>query len=191
MCACADWYSSYQIRCEDWWLGIRASVWARCRKRKIIGLRRLSPTFFSDCAYSRSIACCGYLTSNQKVLIYTTHNRQTLCLYSEKKNNWQVIIGQKFRLTPAEFLSLTSIRVRPHEFHSLHERNSLLLSHARFAERGGSTPCASDTSLSSIHPRPGKRADGRRVTSGRMTAKEAADKICEPSEGFNWKDLAL
>jgi len=35
-----------------------------------------------------SIACCGYLTSNQKVLIYTTHiksNRQSLFLYSEKK----------------------------------------------------------------------------------------------------------
>jgi len=30
-------------------------------------------------------------------------NHQTLFRYSEKQNNWQTIIGQKFRLTPATF----------------------------------------------------------------------------------------
>jgi len=57
--------------------------------------------FFSAYSYSRAIACCGYLTSNQKVLIYTTHTkkskRQILFLYSEKQNIWQAVIGQKFR----------------------------------------------------------------------------------------------
>jgi len=28
---------------------------------------------FSRYSYSRTVACCGYQTSNQKVLIYTTH----------------------------------------------------------------------------------------------------------------------
>jgi len=34
---------------------------------------RLSLIYFIGFTYSRSVACCGYLTSNQKVLIYTTH----------------------------------------------------------------------------------------------------------------------
>jgi len=34
---------------------------------------RLSPIFFTVFTYSRTVACCGYLTFNQKVLIYITH----------------------------------------------------------------------------------------------------------------------
>jgi len=34
---------------------------------------RLSPIFFSGYAYSCTVACCGYLTTNKKVLIYTTN----------------------------------------------------------------------------------------------------------------------
>jgi len=34
---------------------------------------KIKPNIFTGFTYSRSVACCGYLTSNQKVLIYTTH----------------------------------------------------------------------------------------------------------------------
>jgi len=33
---------------------------------------RLSPIFFTGFTYSRPVACCGYLTSNQKVQ-FTQH----------------------------------------------------------------------------------------------------------------------
>jgi len=48
---------------------------------------------FSDYAYLRTEACCGYLASNQELLIHILHdthqksNRQTLFLYSEKQYN--------------------------------------------------------------------------------------------------------
>jgi len=57
----------------------------------------MKSNIFTGFIYSRTVACCEYLTSNQKVLIYTTHikksNRRTLFLYSGKQNNWQKIIG--------------------------------------------------------------------------------------------------
>jgi len=38
---------------------------------------------FGGYSYSRTVACCGYLTSNQKVLIHTTHIKQAIAkLYS-------------------------------------------------------------------------------------------------------------
>jgi len=44
---------------------------------------RLSPIFFTGFTYSRTVACCEYLTSNQKVLIYTTHIKKVIAeLYS-------------------------------------------------------------------------------------------------------------
>ena len=67
--------------------------------------------FFRDYNYSRTVACCGHVTSNQNVLIDNTHQkskRQTLFFYSGRQNNWQTIIGQKFhrgqkfRLTPEQ-----------------------------------------------------------------------------------------
>jgi len=53
--------------------------------------------------------CCGYLTSNQKVLIYTRHIKskaQTLFFYPEKKITDKIIgqnfcRSQNFILTPA------------------------------------------------------------------------------------------
>jgi len=39
--------------------------------------------FFSNYSYSCTVACCGYLTSNQKVFIYATHVKQVIAkLYS-------------------------------------------------------------------------------------------------------------
>jgi len=38
----------------------------------------ISPIFFSGCGYSRAAACCGYLTSNQKVLVHTTHIKKVI-----------------------------------------------------------------------------------------------------------------
>jgi len=47
------------------------------------GLEKERPIFFSDYSYSRTVTCCGYLTSNQKVLIHTTHiKKATAKLYS-------------------------------------------------------------------------------------------------------------
>jgi len=34
--------------------------------------------FFTGFTYFRSVACCGYLTPNQKVLIYTTHIKKVI-----------------------------------------------------------------------------------------------------------------
>jgi len=109
ICACTEQHSTYQIRWENWWLGLRIWCLGKCvglgfmlelEKEKNWSLR-LNPIFVTGCTYSRTVACYGYLTSNQNVLIYTTHmkksNRQTLFLYSEKQNNWQNIIGQVFR----------------------------------------------------------------------------------------------
>jgi len=37
---------------------------------------------FNGKSYSRAVACCGYVTSNQYVLIYTTHIKKlTVRLY--------------------------------------------------------------------------------------------------------------
>jgi len=42
-----------------------------------------SPIFFSGYTYSSTVACCGYLTANQKDLIYTTHiEKANVSLYS-------------------------------------------------------------------------------------------------------------
>jgi len=53
---------------------------------------RLGPIVFSGYSYSHTIVCCGYLTSNQTLLINTTvtyqkSNLQNSLLYSEKQNN--------------------------------------------------------------------------------------------------------
>jgi len=41
--------------------------------------------------YSRAVTCCGYLTSNQNVLIYPAHIKKLIArlyfFYSEKQNN--------------------------------------------------------------------------------------------------------
>jgi len=34
---------------------------------------KASPIFFNGYSYSRTVACCGYLTSNQNALMCTTH----------------------------------------------------------------------------------------------------------------------
>ena len=65
---------------------------------------RLSSTFFS--AYTYSI---WHLTKTFN--LHNAHqksNRQTLFLYSEKQNNWQTIIAQKFR--KGQKFRLTSLR---------------------------------------------------------------------------------
>jgi len=36
---------------------------------------KLSSIFFTGFTYSRTVACRGYLTSNHKGLIYTTHKK--------------------------------------------------------------------------------------------------------------------
>ena len=64
---------------------------------------RLSPIFFTGFTCSRTVACCGHLTSNQNVLIYTTHIKKViakLCSFTLRRKQWQKMIGQKFRLTP-------------------------------------------------------------------------------------------
>jgi len=38
----------------------------------------LSPKIFNDQSYSRATACCWYLTSNQNLLIYTTHIKKLI-----------------------------------------------------------------------------------------------------------------
>ena len=66
------------------------------------------------------MACCGYLTTNQKVLIYATHIKKvivgTLFHYTEKQNNWQAIIGQEFslELTPAIWRLVQKYGQMPH-----------------------------------------------------------------------------
>jgi len=43
----------------------------------------MSPIFFSGYISSRTLACCGYLTSNQKFFIFATHIKKvTAKLYS-------------------------------------------------------------------------------------------------------------
>jgi len=56
----------------------RVRVYVRVRKIKKMRSKTKS-TFFSGYSYSRTIACCGYLISNQKnVLIYTTHIKKLI-----------------------------------------------------------------------------------------------------------------
>jgi len=47
-------------------------------KKKNNGVHGLSPKIFNGKSYSRAIACCGHLTSNQNVLMYTTHIRKLI-----------------------------------------------------------------------------------------------------------------
>ena len=91
MCTCTEQHSTYQIRWENWWLGHRVWCLGKCVGLRFMlqlekqnnGSLRLSPIFFTDFTYSRTAACCGYLTSNQKVLIYTTHIQKVIAkLYS-------------------------------------------------------------------------------------------------------------
>ena len=81
ICTCAEQHSTYKIRRENWWLGLRVWCLGKCvglgfvwqlEKENHWSLR-LSPIFFTGFTYSRSVVCCGHLTSNQKLLIYTTH----------------------------------------------------------------------------------------------------------------------
>jgi len=49
--------------------------------------------------------------------LHNTHlksNRQTLFLYSEKKNSWQTVIGQKFRLTREPKMQTPAFLLRGH-----------------------------------------------------------------------------
>ena len=75
ICAGTEQHSTYQIRWENWWFGLRVWCLGKCfglgfEKENNLSLR-LSPIFFSGYSYFRTVACCGYLTSYQKVLIYT------------------------------------------------------------------------------------------------------------------------
>jgi len=46
-------------------------------------MSKTKSNIFSAYSYSRTVACCGYLTSNQQVLIYTTHIKKVIAkLYS-------------------------------------------------------------------------------------------------------------
>ena len=76
------WYSTYQIRWENWWLGLRVECLGKCvrlvfglgfEKEKYNRSLRISPIFFSGYSFSRTVACCGYLRSNQKVSINAQH----------------------------------------------------------------------------------------------------------------------
>ena len=96
----------YAVKTDDYglWIHVYVSVlgWGlgQGEKNKNNWGRRLSPNIFSGWTYPRIIACCGYLTPNQKVLIYTTHTKKDFSNFifsSEKQNNWQTMTGQKFR----------------------------------------------------------------------------------------------
>jgi len=66
-------------------------------------LRSESPKITNGYSYSRAIACCGYLTSIQNVLIYTAHIRKVisrLYFFILRRKITETITGQKFRLTP-------------------------------------------------------------------------------------------
>jgi len=85
------------------WISVSVMDWVRVRIKNSWGLR-LSPKIFSCLSYSRTIACCRCLTSNQKVLIYTTHIKKQLpnliSLFWEEKyltNNNRSEISQKVR----------------------------------------------------------------------------------------------
>jgi len=81
ICACTEQYATYQIRWRNCWLGVRIWCLGKCAGLGFMLLLekennwslRLSPIFFTGFTCSRTVACCGHLTSNQKVLIYTTH----------------------------------------------------------------------------------------------------------------------
>ena len=97
ICACTEQHSTYEINWENWWLGLRVWCLGKC-----VGLgfvlqleKENKSNIFTGFTYSRGAACCGYLTSNQKVLIYTIHIK-TLFLYSEKQNNWQTTKVRNF-----------------------------------------------------------------------------------------------
>jgi len=91
ICACTEQHSTYKICWENWWLGLRISCLGKCdglgfilqlQKENNWSLR-LSPIFFTGFTYSRTVACCVRLTSNQKVLIYTTQIKKVITkLYS-------------------------------------------------------------------------------------------------------------
>jgi len=86
ICACSEQLSTYQIRWENWWLGLRVCCLGKhVRLRFMLQLEkknnwsvRLILIFFTGFSYSRTVACCGYLTSNQQVLIYTTRIKKVI-----------------------------------------------------------------------------------------------------------------
>ena len=91
ICACTEKHSAYQIRWENWWLVLRIWCLGKC---VVLGFKlqlgkennwslRSSSVFFTGFTYSPAVACCRYLTSNQKVFIYTTHIKKVIAkLYS-------------------------------------------------------------------------------------------------------------
>ena len=79
----------------DWWFS------------NILRIRTGSDSILSDQDWTRTekfhsplISGISCLTSTEKVLIHTTHNRHSLLLYFKKQKNLETIIGQKFLLTP-------------------------------------------------------------------------------------------
>ena len=92
-------YISHKLRklmIRDQGLVFRYVCRVRVRKKNW-GLR-ISPTFLSGYSYSRTVACVGYLTPNQKVLICTTHIKNVnanLIPFLWEAKNWQRTIGQK------------------------------------------------------------------------------------------------
>jgi len=74
----------------------------------------------SGYSYSSTAACYGYLTSNQKALICTTHVKKVIAkLYcftlrskkSDKQSGKKFRRGQKFRLTPAKLGCEACVRI--------------------------------------------------------------------------------
>ena len=56
--------------------GLVSRVWVRAIKKNYLG-PSLSPIFFAGDSYSRTLACCGCLTSDQTVFNYTAHIKKT------------------------------------------------------------------------------------------------------------------
>jgi len=108
-CACTEQYSTYQIRLESWWSGLRDSCLGKCvglvfglgwekeiylrsrTKSKIFQWLKLFPYY--SLLWIPDIQPKGFNLHNK----HQKSNYQTLFLYSEKHNNWQKITGQKFR----------------------------------------------------------------------------------------------
>ena len=74
ICACTEQHSTYQIRWENWWLGLRIWCLGKCRVRVYVTVRKrkqlkskIKSNVFHRFTYSRTVACCGYLKSNQNV----------------------------------------------------------------------------------------------------------------------------
>jgi len=109
MCACTEQQATYQIHWENWWLGFR--VWCLAKyvalgfmlqleKEKQLKSRNKSNIFhwFYLFPYCSLLSVSDILPKSFNLHnTYQKSNRQTLFLYSENQNNWQKIIGQKFR----------------------------------------------------------------------------------------------